>query len=152
MDIFLNIMLYSTGRELPTDILQVHDLRRKYWQFNEEKSLLISLFEFVDKFGANTRYLEEEIGEADRLKELSFDQYRRQLYSEALSSIDGGIEIMLDISNRAMELKDRALFWVYLTEWSAVTGTLFVSGFVVYDLLVRRRLYREVDTTRSSQY
>ncbi|MBU7004939.1 MAG: hypothetical protein HXS50_05190 [Theionarchaea archaeon] len=148
MDIFLNIMLYSTGRELPVDILQVHDLRRKYWQFNEEKALMISLFEFVDKFGANTRSLEEEILEADRLKGLSFDEYRHQLYSEALESINRGIEVMLDISNRAIELKDRALFWVYLTEWSAVTGTMLASGFVVYDLLVRRRSYKEVDSTR----
>jgi hypothetical protein len=58
--------------------------------------------------------------------------------------------MILDISNRAMELKDRALFWVYLTEWSAVTGTLLASGFLVYDLLVKRRLYREVDTTRGT--
>jgi len=48
-----------------------------------------------------------------------------------------------------MKLKDRALFWVYLTEWSAVMGTLFASGFVVYSLLVRRMLYKEVRLTRS---
>jgi hypothetical protein len=149
MDIFLNIMLYSTGRELPSDILQVHDLRRRYWQFNEEKALLISLFEFVDKFGANTRYLEDEIGEADAIRERSFEDYRVQKFADAHESIRQGIDLLLDISNRAVELKGRALFWVYLTEWTAVTGTLLASGFVVFELIVRRRLYREVGVTRS---
>jgi len=150
MDIFLNLMLHSTGRELPKDILQLHDVRRRYWQFNEEKALLISLFEFVDKFGANTRPLEEEIMEADLLRERSFDYYREQLYGDAHEGIERGIEILQEISNHAMELKDRALFWVYLIEWLAVTGTFLVCGSALWALMVRRRLYREVGVTRGT--
>jgi len=54
------------------------------------------------------------------------------------------------IEEAAMRLKDRALLWVYVTEWCAVSGTLLVSGLVVYSLLVRRKLYREVVVTRSA--
>ncbi len=149
IDVFLNILLYSTGRELPRDILQIHDLRNRYWQFNQEKSLLISLLEFVDRFGAATRGLEGEVHEADRLRQESFEQYREQRFGEALESMNQAIGDILSTSNNAMKLKDRALVWVYATEWCAVTGTLFASGFVVYSLLVRRKLYREVRVTRS---
>jgi len=149
MDIFLNILLYSTGRRLPDDILLIHDLRNRYWKYNQEKLLLMSLLEFVDRFGGNTRSIENEIGAVDQEKETSFDQYRRQEFSEALDTIDAAIKRILETANNAMKLKDRALMWVYVTEWSAVTGTLAVSGLVVYSLLVKRRLYKEVRVTRS---
>lgn len=149
MDIFLNILLYSTGRDLPTDILALHDLRSSYWQFNQERSMLISLMEFVDRFGASTRNLEVEILAADELRERSFDEYRDQEYERALDTSREAIRALLEISNRAMELKDKALFWVYVTEWSAVTGTLLASGYVLYGLLYKRKLYRDVAVTRS---
>jgi hypothetical protein len=52
------------------------------------------------------------------------------------------------LSDDAVKLKSRALRWVYLTEWLVTTGTLLASGYVAYSLLVRRRLYREIGTTR----
>jgi len=33
-------------------------------------------------------------------------------------------------------------------EWLAVTGTSMVCGFLLWLLMIRRRLYREVRTTR----
>jgi len=149
IDIFLNILLYSTGRPLPEDILLLHDLRMRYWRYNEDRLLLFSLLEFVDRFGANTRTLEGEITNVDRLKEQSFEAYRQQEFTLASASMVEALDRISSIANDAMKLKDRALFWVYLTEWSAVMGTLFASGFVVYSLLVRRMLYKEVRLTRS---
>ncbi len=149
IDVFLNILLYSTGRNLPEDVIMMHDLRTRYWRYNEERLLLFSVLEFVDRFGANTRVLEDRIAEVDRLKEESFQDYRIQDFEAALDSIGEALARMSSISNSAMKLKDRALLWVYITEWSAVMGTLFASGFAVYSLLVKRRLYREVAVTRS---
>ena len=48
-------------------------------------------------------------------------------------------------------LKQRALFWIYLTEWLAVTAVLLLSGFVLWTLMIRRRLYGEVRSTRLRQ-
>lgn len=48
----------------------------------------------------------------------------------------------------AIEFKNRALFWVYVTEWLVVTGTLLASSFVVWTLIVKGGLYREVEQTR----
>ena len=149
MDVFLNILLYSTGRPLPDDILVVHDLRDRYWHYNQERVMLFSLLEFVDRFGANTRSLEHEIDEVDQLKEKSFDEYRVQDFEGALASIQQAMSKIATTANNAIRLKDRALLWVYVTEWCAVTGTLFTSGFFVYTLLIRRRLYKEVAVTRA---
>jgi hypothetical protein len=104
IDVFINILLYSTGRSLPDDILVVHQLRNRYWHYNQEKALLYSLLEFVDRFGANTRTLEDEINEIDRLKEQSFDEYRIQDYESALASIDQATDMMLTTGGAAMEL------------------------------------------------
>jgi len=49
-----------------------------------------------------------------------------------------------------MVLKDRALLWVYIIGWLAVTATALVSSFLLWSIMVRRRLYREVQLTRLS--
>jgi hypothetical protein len=38
--------------------------------------------------------------------------------------------------------------WVYIIEWFVAVSTLFISGFILWTLMVRRRLYREIDATR----
>jgi len=49
---------------------------------------------------------------------------------------------------KAMKLKDQAMLWIYLIEWSVVTATLTIGGFVLWSLMVRGRLYREVGGTK----
>jgi hypothetical protein len=44
--------------------------------------------------------------------------------------------------------KDEALLWVYITEWCALLATLMTSSYVVWTLMVRRRLYREAGVSR----
>jgi hypothetical protein len=57
-------------------------------------------------------------------------------------------EILKSLEERAIELKQRALFWVYVIEWLAVSGTGLFAGFLLWSVMVRRRLYREVGGTR----
>jgi hypothetical protein len=58
------------------------------------------------------------------------------------------VGILEEIEGRAVDLKDRALLWVYLIEWLAVTGTCLAAGFVLWTLMVRRRLYKEIAVTK----
>ena len=53
------------------------------------------------------------------------------------------------VSDESVAMKEKALFWIYMVEWSTVTGTCVFTGFVVWTLMVRKRLYREVSTTRA---
>ncbi len=148
-DVFLNIVFYSIGWDLPEDINMVHKVRTRYFSYNQRKLLLFVLIEFVDSFGANTRAIERQIAAAESLKDASFHEYREMNYEQALAYIDEAIAGIQETEANAVELKDKAFFWVYVTEWSAVTGALCISGLIVYSLLVRRMLYREVAVTRS---
>jgi hypothetical protein len=147
-DVFFNILLYSTGRSLPENIFIIHDLRGRYLHYNRERGFLTSLLDFIDRFGANTRNVETRMGEIDLLNEESSDAYRASDFERALTLIDDAFDRLVSLSTDAMKLKETALFWVYITEWLVVTGTLLLSGSAVYSLMIRRKAYREVSVTR----
>jgi hypothetical protein len=147
-DVFVNILLYSVGAPLTHDIYQLHALRRLYYEYNVERSLLTGLLDFADSFGADTRGMYDRIEELDDLRGTSLDDYRSYRFSEATEIMDSAVSRFDALRKDAMDLKDRALFWVYVTQWATVTGTLLISGYLIWTLMIRRRLYREVTTTR----
>ena len=56
---------------------------------------------------------------------------------------------MMDrVEDEAVKAKNQALLWIYAIEWLVVTGTLMIGGFILWSLMVRRKLYREVDVSR----
>ena len=150
-DMILAEFIFATGRELPSDVMLLHRLRRKFLEFRSTRGFIYSLLDFVDKFGATTDVV------ASRVAEIS-EGFREgeQLYLQG--SYDGSREVMeaatLELESTredAMKLKDQALLWTYLIEWITVSGTLLLVGFALWTLMVRRRLYREVATTRLLQ-
>ena len=147
-DVFINILLYSVGAPLTHDIYQLHMLRRLYFDYNVEKSLLTGMLEFADSFGANTRDMYVRIEEVDELRRTSLDSYRSYSFADAAEIMESAMSRFAELRDDALDLKDRALFWIYLTQWVTLTGTSLISGFLVWTLMVRRRLYREVKTTR----
>jgi hypothetical protein len=110
--------------------------------------MLLSLIDFVDAFGGDPRQINEEIRSLDDLRELGNDLYLDHNYQEALDSAREAIGKLKDIEDLAIRIKNQALLWVYITEWLAVTGTSLLCGFILWTLMVRRRLYREIETTR----
>jgi len=48
----------------------------------------------------------------------------------------------------AVKLKNSALAWVFLIEWLSVSSTMLVCSVLIWQLMVRRRVYREVGVTR----
>ena len=52
------------------------------------------------------------------------------------------------VAEASVQAKDAVLFWVYIIEWATVSATSAVVGVVVWALMVRKRLYREVEMTR----
>jgi hypothetical protein len=107
------------------------------------------MIDFVEKFGAGVSELYRDLGlidstkaEADRL------YYVEQSYEESLDILAEAIGMLSDISTKAMVLKERALLWIYIIEWFTVTGTLFLTTYVLYNVMIKRKLYREVQITR----
>jgi hypothetical protein len=59
-------------------------------------------------------------------------------------------DILTDLeeaNKAALQLKNETLFWVYITEWLALLGTSMITGALVWGLMIKRRLYKEVETT-----
>ena len=49
----------------------------------------------------------------------------------------------------AVDVKDRTLIWVYIVEWLSVLDVSLIAGSVLWALMMRRKLYKEIETTRA---
>ena len=147
-DMLLAEILYSTDRQLPGDVSLVHRLRSRFWEYRSSSSITLSFLEFIDVFGADTTPVSSKMAEASRKEGEAKDAYLRQEYDQSLSMMDEAFEEIEGLRADALRLKDQALAWVYLVEWLVVSGVFLLCGFVLWTVMIRRRLYREVSTTR----
>jgi hypothetical protein len=151
MDAWLGMLMYSTGRKLPEDVVMVHNLRVHFHAYAEQKGFIFSMINFVDRFGANTEPLVRQIADMDQGWKQSRELYLEQDYTSSFPIITGILEDIALLREEALKTKDRALLWIYVIEWMTVSGTFLVAGFLLWTLMVRRRLYRGVETTRLIQ-
>ena len=143
-----NLMIYLDRRPVPQDIQLVHRVRMRMFEVGTRKSLLHGLLEFCDSFGANTAKIHIKIDEANQMALDVLPSYLELRFEEVLETYNRVHEMLGDIEEDAIQLKNRALLWVYIVEWLAVSGTAMVAGFVLWSIMVRRRLFREVGTTK----
>jgi uncharacterized membrane protein len=148
-DLTVYAVYYSSGKDVPQDIELMHLLRSELINYRTQKDVLISLINFVEKVGANVVRLEEMIREADVIREEASDQYILQEYEECVATLERGRGELEAIEAEAVEVKARAFLWIWLIEWLAVSATLMVTGTIIWTLMIKRRLYREVKTTRT---
>ena len=66
----------------------------------------------------------------------------------ALQALAVAQEKLEDLIDEAIKARNSAAFWIFVTEWAAVTGTALLTGVAVWFLMVKRSLYREVEITR----
>jgi hypothetical protein len=147
-DMLMAEIIFSAGRRLPDDVVLVHNLRSKFWEYATSSSITMTFLEFIDSFGADTSTISKKMAQAYDKTQEAKEQYLDQDYSASLSAMEEVLGQMEKLRAEALELRDRALTWIYLIEWLVVTGVFLLSGFGVWTLMIRRRLYREVETTR----
>ncbi len=149
IDVLANIITYTVGGKLPDDVLVPIRIRREFLDYRSGKSLFVSILEFVEKFGAGTNQLYEDFSRIDAgLVGQAKAFYVDGDYDQALAAIRQGNEEVKALCDKALEARKRALLWIFLIEWLAVSGTSMLAGFMVWTLMVKRRMYREVTTTR----
>lgn len=148
-DMWLNMMYLGSGRELVTDVALVHSARATFTAYKRGVENLISLMEFIGRFGANTDSMMDDIEALDESVDWAREAYVMQRYAESRELMEEVIDELGTISEKGVKLRREALYWVYAVEWLTVTGVSLVSGLVLYSLLVRRVLYAETGTTRS---
>jgi uncharacterized membrane protein len=147
-DYCVNLIYLLARLGVPQDTHLVHAARAAMFNFAQEKLLLLSLAEFVDRFGADSRPIEEGIDEIGAMKTQADLLYMDQDFLGALNLLKEVAEKVRDLGGVAMTLKDRALMWVYIAEWLVVSATMMITGNVVWSLMIRRKLYRNVHATR----
>jgi uncharacterized membrane protein len=143
-----NLMLFLAAQNIPQDIEILHQARRELVRLDISRGLLVSMFEFVEKFGANPLPLEEMLDQVDDLKSRAEAAYINQDFTESLKLIIEAIAETEAAEEEAVRVKNSTLFWIYVIEWLVVTATLMISGMVVWGLMVRRKYFREVRSTR----
>jgi uncharacterized membrane protein len=148
LDYVGNIAYLATGSDIPEDYLLIHSLRTGFWSIRVRLTSVADTLNFVEKFGANTNPIERKMGKAEDLVRHAEDLYVRKEYDSARGKLEDIDDAMVELQEDAMTLKDQALFWVYAVEWTVTAGTSLLAGFIVWTLMIRRRLYREVSGTR----
>ena len=151
-DFFPESMIYlvyrTVDRDLPMDPATFHHAISSFGEYAERSSTVYSIFAFVEKFGGRFNKLYRRVDEVADIKASADLAYLNGEYEECLALMARAKTQQKSIMQEAMEAKDRALFWVYVTEWCALTSTFLISGTIIWHLMVRRRLYREVGVSR----
>ncbi len=148
LDIIVNMIWFSTGRDLPQDPLMVHDYRQFVFTYTIQKSLLTSLLDFAEVFGADTSEVYAKVSETEEYKERAAKEYLERDFAAAYQTMKTAMTGLESLEEDAAKLKNEALFWVYLVQWLATTSVFLIAAFVLWSLMIRRNLYREVSRTR----
>lgn len=147
-EILINMIFYSTKRKLIDDVQVFHTARSSIIQFSLRMGILLSLKDFIDAFGADTEAIEDETSELDAMYQEGVQQYIDLDFLKCQEHMSGVLARFSEAEKMAMKIKDLALFWVYVVEWLVVSSVLCISGFALWTLMVRRRLYRPTTPTR----
>lgn len=147
VDFSADMVYHCAGLEIPDPVI-VHEIRILFDEFQLAEGLVRSILEFVGSLGGQVDRVQTSLddlvlarGDAERL-------YIEQDYQGCLEAISGLVEEMSTLDEAAMKAKDAAFLWIYLTEWSAVTATVTISGYLLFVVMMRRKFYREVSSTR----
>ena len=147
-DVMCNVVFESAGRRLPDDIAVVYKLRQDFREYSQKRSFLQSLIDLLEGFGANMEKAQSHLGEVDSVFDEARSKYVSQDFEGATEDMSRASAEICAISEESGKIQRRALFWVYLVEWLVVSGTLAISGSVLYVFMIGRRMYREVSLTK----
>ncbi len=147
-DFIVYLLYFGVGKELPDDIFRAHRLRVEINTYQDRASLYLSLLEFLEKFGASTLELYREFDEVNQMEREAELRFRQEDYDGAAEIFEEINEAWAAIDSKALDAKKRALSWVYLIEWFSVTGAAMIVGALLWALMVKRKLYKEIQTTR----
>jgi hypothetical protein len=147
-EILMNMFYWLANTELIDDVEVFHSVKTDFAEFMERLKILISLRDFIDKFGANTERIQKEMIGIEEFYAEASRQYLEHSFVDSQISIASALGGLSEAEDVARREKDRALIWVYVIEWLVSSSALFVSGFILWSLMVRRRLYRAVEMTK----
>ena len=140
-DVLSHLIYFQARVSIPEDLELEHAVRLLFNTFHYKRTYLLSTMDFADKFGANLRHVEEQMAQVGEKKKEADRLYIRQNIQESRDMLQGLVEELESLTQEVIRAKDKAMMWIFISEWLAVSGTSMVAGFVLWTLMVRRRLY-----------
>lgn len=137
------------GIPYPEDLQLVHITRTSLLAYPDRKRGTLAVVEFVERFGADLSRVNRRLDTMDSDYGQAADLYLEGEYEASNEILASLLEQFTEVEADLMDAKDRAFLWIYLAEWASVAGVATLGGFALWTLMVRRRLYREVGTTRA---
>ncbi len=148
IDLVANLLLYSLDRPLIGDILARREARSLLSTFQARKLLILTMLEWAERFGADITSLADRLTEVEDGTQDAVESFLERDYGSTITFMDSLSPTVSRIGQMASDLKDQALFWVYLVEWLAVTSVSILSASILWTLMVRRRIYHAASQTR----
>jgi hypothetical protein len=150
-DFLIYLVYFNVDKPIPADIYKAHSIRERINGHLMKGSLLISLLEFIEKFGASTIRLYDEMEAINEMEARAEDLYRQDDYDSAAEAFEEIDNAWREVNARAIDAKEHALLWVYLVEWFSVAGVAMVAGSFLWIVMIRRGLYRETGVTKAGE-
>jgi hypothetical protein len=147
-DFVSNMAYFTAGYIPPSDPMLLHTTRRKFRDVDYNRQMVVGTIEFVSRFGASLNSVDQKLEEVEKSLELAREFFIDLELAKSMEQIDNALLALREADVLAVRAKQTALFWVYVTEWLVVTATLLVCSSILWGLMVRRRLYRQVSATR----
>jgi hypothetical protein len=149
MDFIFNQIFYIADLRYPEDLELVHALRTMFVTYEDRKKATMAVLDFVETFGANPSKSVDMLDAIESRHLEAASLYLTQDFEGTRDILSPLIGEFSRVDKELLEAKNRALFWVYLIEWMAVSSTCMISAVILWTLMIRRKLYRSVSTTKA---
>lgn len=146
-----NLAYFVAGLLPPSDLELLHSVRKRFIDCSYEKEVVVSTIGFIAKYGADTTKVDEKLLEAEEVMADARRSYVDLDLEQSKERADRVFDMLEEAYKLSIDAKKTALYWIFITEWLVVTAAGLGCGFVVWTLMVRRMLYREVGVTRGGE-
>jgi hypothetical protein len=147
-DFLCNLIYFTAQIDIPQDLELVHATRARLAEIETEWLCLLSTMDVAYKFGANLAPIDRQLAEVNRARQEADRLYIYQDFESCMSCLDATESDLEVLVERTMAIKDAVMVWIFAIQWLSVSGTSMVAGYVLWVLMVRRRILTEVKTTR----
>jgi hypothetical protein len=147
-DFVLNLQYFLAGLSPPSDLELLYKTRARFRDLQAQKQTLTATIDFIGKFNADTRRVDEKYSEALETMGEAKQHFVDLDLEKSKEVADLAFDQFEEAYDVALQAKNAAMLWIFLTEWLVVSSVSLICAFVIWSLMVRRRLYREVKVTR----
>jgi len=147
-DYAINMMLFLAGRSLPDDIDSVYVVRRRMRDADLALTTFYNMVEFVERMGGSSLGLTKLAADIEQKKRRAAKLYVGCEMEQALEAYAEVLDFCDTAIAEAIKVRNAATLWMFVVEWCAVTATFILCGSVLWLVMVRRRLYKEMRPTK----